>query len=52
MTHCRFSREKWRARLIEGSATLTIETSRMVMKNAVATTARILQRWGFDVMTA
>ena len=46
-----FSREKWRERLIEGNATFTIETSRMVMKKAVATTARILQRCGFEVMT-
>ena len=51
MTHCRFSREKWSERLIEGRATFTIETSRIVMKNAVATTARILHRCGFDVMT-
>src|SRR4029077_5996521 len=50
ITHCRFSREKSRARPMDGSATLTIETSRIVMKNAVATTARIRQRWGFDVI--
>src|SRR5256885_1443781 len=48
MTHWRFSREKWRDRAIEGSATFTIETSRIVMKNAVATTARIRQRCGVE----
>src|SRR5918912_1339046 len=32
---------------IEGIATLTIATSRIVMKNAVPTTARISQRRGF-----
>jgi hypothetical protein len=37
---------------MEGSATLTIETSRIVMKNAVATTARIRQRCGFEVTAA
>jgi hypothetical protein len=52
MTHCRFSREKWSERLIDGSATFTIETSRIVMKKAVATTARILQRCGFEVTSA
>src|SRR6476619_8427228 len=35
---------------MDGSATLTIETSRIVMKNAVATTARMRQRWGFDAI--
>ena len=50
ITHCRFSREKSSARPMDGSATLTIETSRIVMKNAVATTARIRQRCGFDAM--
>src|SRR5262249_22770491 len=48
MTHCRLSREKWRSFAIDGSATFTIETSRIVMKNAVATTARMRQRCGFD----
>src|SRR5262249_12488845 len=46
MTHCRFSCENFRSFAIDGSATLTIETSRIVMKNAVATTARIRQRCG------
>src|SRR2546428_12277711 len=52
ITHCRFPREKWRERLIDGSATLTIETSRIVMKNAVATTARILLRGGIEVTSS
>src|SRR5439155_1318063 len=34
----------------DGSATFTIETSRIVMKKAVATTARTLQRWGSEAM--
>ena len=50
MTHCRFSCEKFRSFAIDGSATLTIETSRIVMKNAVATTARIRQRCGSEDM--
>jgi hypothetical protein len=50
MTHCRFAFEKSRSRPIDGSATLTIETSRIVMKNAVATTARISHRCGCDAM--
>src|SRR5580765_4256172 len=50
ITHCRFSREKSSARPMDGKATLTIETSRIVMKNAVATTARMRQRWGFDAI--
>jgi hypothetical protein len=37
-------------RPIDGRATFTIETSRIVMKKAVATTARIRQRCGFEVM--
>src|SRR3954469_24992842 len=32
---------------IDGIATLTIATSRIVMKNAVPTTARMIQRRGF-----
>jgi hypothetical protein len=35
---------------IDGRATLTIETSRIVMKNAVATTARMRQRCGAEAM--
>ena len=50
MTHCRFACEKLRALAIDGRATLTIETSRIVMKKAVATTARMRQRCGFDVI--
>ena len=46
MTHCRFSREKSSDLPIEGSATLTIETSRIVMKNAAQTTASAFQRCG------
>jgi hypothetical protein len=46
MTHCRFACEKFRSLPIDGSATFTIETSRIVMKNAVATTARIRHRCG------
>jgi hypothetical protein len=45
-THCRLSREKCRERPIDGSATFTIETSRIVMKNAAHTTARAFQRNG------
>src|SRR6266511_3398123 len=50
ITHCRFSREKSSERPIEGKATFTIETSRIVMKKAVATTASTLQRWGSDAI--
>ena len=45
-THCRLSREKCRERPIDGSATLTIETSSTVMKNAAQTTASAFQRIG------
>src|SRR5438477_269973 len=50
ITHWRFACEKFRSRPIDGSATFTIETSRIVMKKAVATTARTLQRWGSEAM--
>jgi len=47
-----FSREKWSFAAIVGSATLTIETSRIVMKNAAPTTARTNQRRGSGAETA
>ena len=46
MTHCRLSREKCSDLPIDGSATLTIETSRIVMKNAAQTTVSAFQRSG------
>src|SRR5215203_5862872 len=46
ITHCRFSCEKSSASPIEGSATLTIETSRTVMKKATHTSARAFHRRG------
>jgi hypothetical protein len=36
---------------IDGIATLTIATSRMVMKNAAPTTASVSQRRGFGAAT-
>src|SRR5256885_7454373 len=44
MTHCRLPCEKPRSLLIDGSATLTIATSRMTMNWAVTIRARALQR--------
>jgi hypothetical protein len=44
ITHCSPLAEKWSAREIEGSATVTIETSRTVMKYATQTMARTSQR--------
>src|SRR6476661_7965629 len=46
MTHCRLSREKLSAVSIEGRATFTIETSRIVMKKAAHTTVSAFQRSG------
>ena len=46
MTHCSVDCEKPRSLAIEGSATLTIETSRTTMKNAAQTSARARQRRG------
>ena len=46
ITHCRLSLVKFRARPIEGSATLTIETSRIVMKKAAQTSPSAFQRRG------
>src|SRR4051812_1905315 len=46
ITHCRLSREKSSDSPIDGSATLTIETSSTVMKNAAHTTASAFQRCG------
>src|SRR6478735_1002006 len=46
MTHCRLSREKSSAVSIEGRATFTIETSRIVMKKAAHTTVSAFQRSG------
>ena len=46
ITHWRFDSEKWSDLPIEGSATLTIETSRTVMKKAAQTTASAFQRSG------
>src|SRR6478672_2838527 len=46
MTHCRLSREKSSALAIEGNATFTIDTSRIVMKKAAHTTVSALQRSG------
>src|SRR5437762_5726297 len=51
-THCRFPRVKWSFSPIVGSATLTIDTSRIVMKNAVPTTASAHQRRGSGSVTA
>jgi len=45
-THCRFDCEKFRSLWIDGSATLTIETSRMTMKNAEQRRASAHQRFG------
>ena len=50
MTHCRLSFEAWSERPIDGNATLTIETSRIVMKNATQTSARARQRRGSGVV--
>src|SRR5919201_1672654 len=41
----------WRSRWIDGIATLTIATSRIVMKNAAPTTARISHLWCPDSVT-
>ena len=46
ITHCRPVWEKWRLWPIDGSATLTIETSSTVMKNATQTSASACQRLG------
>src|SRR5581483_3174448 len=46
ITHCRPVTEKWRLRPIDGSATLTIETSSTVMKKATQTRASACQRRG------
>ena len=51
-THWRLASEKWSFLPIVGSATLTIETSRIVMKNAVPTTASATQRLGSGVLRA
>ena len=45
-THCRFESETFSDVLIDGNATLTIETSRIVMKNATQTSASACQRRG------
>ena len=51
MIHCRsWSFATWSERPIDGSATLTIETSRTVMKNATQTSARARQRRGSGVL--
>src|SRR5947207_2139010 len=47
ITHSTVCRVMSRSVSIDGIATLTIATSRIVMKNAVPTTARISQRRGF-----
>src|SRR5262249_7356009 len=44
MTHCRLSCENPRSVLIEGSATLTMATSRMTMNCAMTMSARAHQR--------
>ncbi len=46
ITHCRPVWEKWRLSPIDGSATLTIDTSSTVMKNATQTIASACQRLG------
>jgi hypothetical protein len=46
ITHWRPVSEKWRLRPIEGSATLTIDTSSTVMKKATQTSASACQRLG------
>ena len=46
ITHCRLSRVKCSDVPIEGRATLTIETSRIVMKKAAQTTVSAFQRSG------
>jgi hypothetical protein len=45
-THCNVLSDTWSEFLIDGSATLTIETSRIVMKNATQTSASACQRCG------
>ena len=52
ITHCRPVGEKWRLWPIEGSATLTIETSSTVMKNATQTSASACQRLGSGAAVA
>ena len=47
ITHSTVCRVIFKSISIEGIATLTIATSRIVMKKAVPTTARISQRRGF-----
>ena len=47
-----FPREKWSFSAMVGSATLTIETSRIVMKKAAPTTASASQRRGSGAGTA
>src|SRR5436190_1651639 len=49
ITHCRSFSATFSAVLIEGSATLTIETSSTVMKNATQTSASACQRCGSGV---
>ena len=49
ITHCRFASEKCRDFPIEGSATLTIETSRTVMKNAAQTIASAFHLFGSGI---
>src|SRR3954449_10651550 len=46
ITHCRSSREKSSDLPIEGKATFTIDTSRIVMKKAAHTTVSAFQRSG------
>ena len=46
-THWRFPVVKWSSRPMLGSATFAIAASRIVMKNAVPTTAKARQRFGF-----
>jgi hypothetical protein len=48
-THCRLLSETESDVLIDGSATLTIETSRIVMKKATQTRASACQRRGSEL---
>src|SRR5205814_8504885 len=50
MTHCKLSFDAWSERPIDGSATVTIEPSRVVMKHATQTSARARQRRGSGVV--
>src|SRR5215471_5772626 len=52
ITHCSPLAEKCSEREIDGSATVTIETSSTVMKNATQTTASASQRRGSGVVRA